>query len=671
MQRLIAKLLSIGLLLFHPIIQISAQTWIPPKGIPHPAKSFRGFDPINNSAPVVNNDGTCSYCPNWPSSANVGCYYVNNNHPSATDADNPYGYPNKPRKTIPEGKLNAGDFVYIAGGGTYVANGIFDWSGRGKANNPIWITGDPANPCILDDEIRIGTASYLVLQYFIMTGRYSTLSIKPDNDGDTTGHIVIRHFTLTGTQEAANNNGILVGWSQGTDPQPNSLIKNTVIYDGIISNFGDKSTTDEAGVIGGYHTDSTWIMDCIIHDVGADAIAGCHYNDGITKKTEHYFIGRITTYNNGENGIDLKGARYVVISECTIYGPFTREQGWGIVLHYGASPSTSVKDAWVIFNKIYHVSGGIYTSWSVGCDNLNVIGNLIYDVDTIYAAQSDPQNGYCVFVSGGDGTYRIVDNTFYNYHKGIFVKDLDGSDSLYIHGNIFANKKDVNGIDLKEQTDEARIKLDYNLYYHPENANSAIFDWAGSLRDLSYMKNTVVTCTHDIQANPEFSNPTEFDFSLGYDSPCKDASVEGPVGNSAYDAFYSMFGENIKIDYAGTPRPQNGIWDIGAFEYLNPESVKYEILNIFCLYQNYPNPFNTQTTIKYTITDLMNVELKIFDIVCHEIIKLIDGIQAPGEYTVKWDGNNSNGQKMACGIYYYQLKTDNKYTTTKKMVIFK
>jgi len=536
--------------------------WTPPKGIPDPSDYFSVFDPIDDLAPVVNQDGTCSYCPGWPSGVDAGRYYVDNNDQNATDTNNPYGCPDQPRETIPEGTLNAGDFVYIAGGGTYNASGVFDWDGIGTAANPIWITGDPSNPPVLNDVIKPGNGgptSYLILQYFTMSGEYNTLEIQPGDDGDDLDHIVIRHFTMTGTQQASNYTALLVAWSQAFDPNPNSSVNYTVIYDGTISRYGNKSSTDEAGVMAGYHSDYTWILDCTIHDVGADAIAGCHYADDNTKKTEHCFIGRITTWGNGENGIDLKGARYVIISECTIYGPFTREQGWGIILHYGASPSTTVKDVWIIFNKIYHVSGGIYTS-SVGADNMNIIGNLIYDVDADYAVESDPLNGYAVFIGGGDGTFRVVNNTFYDYDDGLLIEDLNGTDVLYIHGNIFANRGEPGGFEIDEDTDESRIKLDYNRYYYP--GGSAAFNWGGSSRNLSYMQVTAGECTHGTEGDPKLTNPIS-DFSLQIDSDCIDKSIE----HSVYGDFYTEYSIDIRKDFKGVARPQGNSWDIGAFEF--------------------------------------------------------------------------------------------------------
>jgi hypothetical protein len=88
----------------------------------------------------------------------------------------------------------------------------------------------------------------------------------------------------------------------------------------------------------------------------------------------------------------------------------------------------------------------------------------------------------------------------------------------------------------------------------------------------------------------------------------------------------------------------------------------------FILAQNYPNPFNPSTTIGFSIIDLMNVTLKIFDILGREIITLVNEVKPAGSYSVDWDGKNSAGQRVGSGVYFYQLKSGSGFTKTQKMV---
>lgn len=83
------------------------------------------------------------------------------------------------------------------------------------------------------------------------------------------------------------------------------------------------------------------------------------------------------------------------------------------------------------------------------------------------------------------------------------------------------------------------------------------------------------------------------------------------------------------------------------------------------LAQNYPNPFNPITTIKYQITELSFVTLKVYDELANEIAILVDEEKPAGNYTVELDATG-----FPSGIYFYRLQTDS-YIKTKKMVLIK
>ena len=97
----------------------------------------------------------------------------------------------------------------------------------------------------------------------------------------------------------------------------------------------------------------------------------------------------------------------------------------------------------------------------------------------------------------------------------------------------------------------------------------------------------------------------------------------------------------------------------------------------FVLYANYPNPFNPSTTIKYSIPStgnpllggarggLIDVQLKIFDILGREIAVLINEKQRPGFHEVVWDASNQSS-----GVYFFQIKAGT-FVETKKMILLR
>ncbi|MFQ5822427.1 MAG: carboxypeptidase regulatory-like domain-containing protein [bacterium] len=99
----------------------------------------------------------------------------------------------------------------------------------------------------------------------------------------------------------------------------------------------------------------------------------------------------------------------------------------------------------------------------------------------------------------------------------------------------------------------------------------------------------------------------------------------------------------------------------------NPTSVPEK----FALFQNYPNPFNPETSIKYHLAEASQVTLKIFNILGQEIRTLLDKLQEPGVYTIKWDGKDNFGRQVASGIYLFQIKAGDKFRKSQRMLLLK
>jgi len=89
----------------------------------------------------------------------------------------------------------------------------------------------------------------------------------------------------------------------------------------------------------------------------------------------------------------------------------------------------------------------------------------------------------------------------------------------------------------------------------------------------------------------------------------------------------------------------------------------------FSLSQNYPNPFNPSTTIKYAISSMQLVQLKIYDILGKEIVTIVNEEQPTGNYQVEFKSTVGRLQ-LASGIYFYRLQAGS-FVETKKMILLK
>ena len=93
------------------------------------------------------------------------------------------------------------------------------------------------------------------------------------------------------------------------------------------------------------------------------------------------------------------------------------------------------------------------------------------------------------------------------------------------------------------------------------------------------------------------------------------------------------------------------------------------------LLQNYPNPFNPETWIPYQLAEDSSVSVSIYDTTGQLVRTLSLGFQAAGFYNSQeraayWDGRNALGERVASGIYFYQLTTP-AFQQTRRLVIVK
>jgi len=85
----------------------------------------------------------------------------------------------------------------------------------------------------------------------------------------------------------------------------------------------------------------------------------------------------------------------------------------------------------------------------------------------------------------------------------------------------------------------------------------------------------------------------------------------------------------------------------------------------YALGQNYPNPFNPTTQIKYSVPRNGQISIKVYNSLGQEVETLYEGVQQPGTYLITY-----NALKLAGGIYFYRLQSDD-VSITKKFILIK
>lgn len=85
---------------------------------------------------------------------------------------------------------------------------------------------------------------------------------------------------------------------------------------------------------------------------------------------------------------------------------------------------------------------------------------------------------------------------------------------------------------------------------------------------------------------------------------------------------------------------------------------------------NYPNPFNPMTNIKFRIDKKTKVSFTIYDIAGRVVKKLLDQeLIEPGVHSIKWDGMNNEGKRVASGVYFCRMKTPNSDSVVKVIMV--
>lgn len=92
--------------------------------------------------------------------------------------------------------------------------------------------------------------------------------------------------------------------------------------------------------------------------------------------------------------------------------------------------------------------------------------------------------------------------------------------------------------------------------------------------------------------------------------------------------------------------------------------------NSYEISQNYPNPFNPYTSIKYSLPNVSDVNIYIYDLQGKMVRKLVDAVYPVGEHFVIWNGKDDSGRIVSTGIYTYVMRTGN-FSQTKKMLFIK
>jgi len=90
----------------------------------------------------------------------------------------------------------------------------------------------------------------------------------------------------------------------------------------------------------------------------------------------------------------------------------------------------------------------------------------------------------------------------------------------------------------------------------------------------------------------------------------------------------------------------------------------------FKLCSPFPNPFNMEININYELPKRSSVAVRIISITGKVVKSFSYNNQAPGYYTIKWDGKSNTGNDSPSGLYIILFRSKN-FTESKKITLIK
>jgi hypothetical protein len=539
---------------------LAAEKWTPPIGIPAPdfgikethymyaGKKFefgKGVIPFFGKKSIpYKNAGNGPYT-----------HYVDNTHAKATDKNNPLGTENKPRLTIPL-DLPPGSVVELHGGhyrqGTFNGNNMIGITGSGTADKPIFVRGySSENKTVFRKQITV-RGRYIIVENILYNGKVS--------DNPNYGYIGIWNpsaYISIRNNEATNYKG--GGSLFGAAPKnikagghPDTCFnENVVFYNNNIHDNGYPAT-EETGIQGitvSGNSKRVWILDNTIINGPEDGIHVIfQYNKNSHHMADGVFIGRNLIHHHGENAIDIKHSKNVIVSENIMYGydpsPFPGG-GWGdaIVLNNEGDNNSVPENHYIIFNKIYDCAIGIRAEYGA-----YIFGNVFHHIDSVG-----------IVVRHAKGTF-IVNNTFHDMYRGIYNNGSNAD--IYLYNNIISS---ITSFHIKYKRG-INVEMVNNLFYQP--SGETILNIGGRL--FSGLKNFPTgICVNCIEDDPNFiSTDTTHEgyLKLLSSSPAINKGIGTGRVQELINNFSDNFGLDISYDYDGTQRPCDSRWDIGAYE---------------------------------------------------------------------------------------------------------
>ncbi|MFC1568742.1 T9SS type A sorting domain-containing protein [bacterium] len=230
-------------------------------------------------------------------------------------------------------------------------------------------------------------------------------------------------------------------------------------------------------------------------------------------------------------------------------------------------------------------------------------------------------------------------------------------EALNASSHMYGDQEYGQSVKITDAGSISQIQVSLNPLAYPANVTLNIYEGEGY---------STLLFTQDYPVTAEGTIALDFDTPLPVSSDIFTFSITPDQRMFITMSTMNPFSEGTMYFWDGNSIPENDLYFIlTVIE--SPSNISYTSIVPcdFALEQNYPNPFNPSTVISFTIPQTVHVTMTVYNLMGHEVIRLIDGIREAGTHIVEWDASHA-----PAGTYFYKFQTEG-YEKIEKCLLIK
>jgi len=383
---------------------------------------------------------------------------------------------------------------------------------------------------------------------------------------------------------------------------------------------------------------------------GSPTFTNCHVYD-------NEFIFDNLDFDPIGGGVHIVDAD-VTMSECTVHGHADLQIGGGMYVGgYDATSDLDFSDGEIYDNTATDGGNGLHmTGGTLDLSGTSIVNNTVVGANTangggffLSAVTTTIDNCLvqgCSGSFGGGGfadacpSFAMTNTVMVENTAGFFGGALEVQNALTgeLTNNTFAYNNAVTGAGVYVVGSPLDVGNNISAFNTgaPSFGNGFAFstppasvvcnDVYGNGLDYSGITDPTGT-DGNVSVDPDFCDVGEDNYHVTPESPC------APAHSGGCDLIGALSATCVVDGVPGT------------------ETVP----TVFQVDQNFPNPFNPITTIRFALPQAAHTTVTIFDLAGRQVRQLVDEDLDAKIYEVQWNGRNDRSQRVAAGVYFYQV----------------